>query len=258
MKSIFYFYLLLLVFALSCNKKSITSTSNHNSLNSCSVLSLPVDSVGQNIQLDSFPIVVGHQWTYKAQWQSGDACNFSCDSIIFTIKIISDTLIAGIRFGLVSYLDAKGLSSNTDLSFPTTSPFFYLVNISNGLHQLYSLANTDSTYLADSTVLLMSTLPEVNTWNSLVNLSLKDSLEKRNWVSYEVVITPAGIFNCRKLNVIDNSYSNNDGITYYNTNQYFSSKGLVQEIQTGEGGSRGPGCGPVNSTLLITLIAENF
>ena len=83
------------------------------------------------------------------------------------------------------------------------------------------------------------------------------SLVMRQWAGYVKVTTPAGVFNCEKMTVTDNSdFQTGVNIESMTTSQYYSSKGLVQEVQKGEGTTVGPGL--VTVTRVITLTAVNF
>lgn len=108
MRHLFTLSLLASMFFLCCKKKSSTSnlpgpTSDCGTIVPHTVLSVPADTAGPTIVLDSFPLVIGHQWTYKLKEQAYDACGqMYFDSLVYTLTVISDTVIHGIRFALVS------------------------------------------------------------------------------------------------------------------------------------------------------------
>jgi len=200
---------------------------------------VPVDSAGPAIQIDSFPLTVGNQWTYCVRQQTYDAAGASYDSVYFTLKAISDTVVNGIRFVLTTTSGNVNSPMLTDFfSFNNTC---YYTNFGRDVYQLISLAHTDPIYVTDSTAHLISFLSD--TWHS------NDEHLFRTWGGFVSVTTPAGIVNCKKMSI-------NSGAT--KTDQYYSNKGLVQEIQTNSGLSRGPGTGPVTTTRVITLTSINF
>ena len=257
----------MLLFMLSCQKNK-GNTTNNSSFSDCgsirpvTPLSMPTDTVGATVQIDSLPLSIGNMWTYSVVEQAYNVCGeLYNDTFSFTIIVDSIIVRNGMMFGHVSstydHMTAGSYDYFSVIYFCSAYPSCYLTNLGNGLHQLNNLANTDSGYVADSSAYLINTTGVG--WNSKESVdSTLQSVVMRQWAGYVKVTTPAGVYNCKKMKVTDDSDQLRFGVWGMATAQYFSSKGLVQEVQQGKGASLGPGTGPVTVTRVITLTAVNF
>ena len=211
---------LILIGFASCKKTHPTPVSP-------ALISLPADVPGTAITLDSFPLKIGNQWVYRIITQttksesplSSGTASLSLstpDSGFLTVGVVSDTLINGFRL--------YGLSIPSQSAFFTynsiyLSDSFLYANLTDGLHRITAGGNTDSNYVLDSTEALIKLPVAMNTkWSY--------NYVTRQWTDYVTVTTPAGKFDCVKLSVTENM-----GSDLYGMVQYYSSKGLIQELQ---------------------------
>ena len=262
--------LLLFLTTQSCQKNKGDDSSNYVTNTSDCItrytvipLGVPVDTTGAAVQIDSLPLSAGNKWTYSVSEQAYNICGAIYeDAFSFTIIIDSIMVRNGMRFAHVSTTYNPAMPGTADyfsvIFFCSPGPSCYLINLGNGLHQLNSLASTDSGYVADSSAYLLDAIGA--SWSSKEAITLtSQSLVMRQWAGYVKVTTPAGVFNCEKMTVTDNSdFQTGLNILSMTTSQYYSTKGLVQEVQQGEGTNVAPGTGPVTVTRVITLTAVNF
>jgi len=208
---------LILIGFASCKK-------THSTPVSPALISLPADVPGTAITLDSFPLKIGNQWVYRIITQttmsvSSGTASLSIstpDSGFLTVGVVSDTLINGFRM--------YGLSVPSQSAFFTynsiyLSDSFLYANLADGLHRITAGGNIDSNYVLDSTEALIKLPVAMNTTWSY-------NYGTRQWTDYVRVTTPAGSFDCIKLSVTEDRGSDQYGMV-----QYYSSKGLIQELQ---------------------------
>ena len=191
--------MLMALVSTSCRKKMPVMGTDPNGYE--------IDIPGPAIQLNSFPLTVGHMWVYD----NGD-----------TIRVVKDTTIGGID----AFKITKTNSGHTGR--------IYYANMSDGLHLLatswpnaYSagitaplypdVATKDSLLYPDSSFLALK-LPAAiaNSWVPVFTATSSFMVQK-TWDSYVKVTTKAGTFNCVKL-------KSNGG--YYT--EYYSDKGLIK------------------------------
>ena len=252
MKPLLIFSTIGLLFFLSCNKKSKQLTPV--TYTPYTIISLPADVIGPAIELDSFPLAVGNQWVYNTQEQAYNSQGeIYLNTYTDTFTVISDTFVNGIVFHYIASSNFANTTSLLTADYDRPGGAYYYTFMPNGLHQFASLANTDSVYIADSSEYVLLLPATINySWNSREKPSfLLDPTMVRSWVSYVTATTPAGSFNCVKMHISTVS-------TKLEAYQYYSSKGLVQEIQQIEGLSMGPQLGPTYITRIMTLTAVNF
>jgi hypothetical protein len=252
---------LLLSVATSCHKSSssspVTPSSDCGPYTPYAHITVPLDTTCATVVLDSFPLSAGHRWTYFVEEQGTNFCGqVYHDTFSFSIEILSDTVINGTHFA-ESYNSFSNRHGDWDIPslffcVPATTGYFF--NFSNGLHQWQDRSHTDSIYLADSTSLITSRLSDGTSWTSKEYIdAVKTVTVQRKWIGNFAIATPAGTFNCHKLDVQFNG-NGNGGVSH----QYYSSKGLVAVIQQGSASSMGPGEGATILTKVITLTSVNF
>ena len=214
MKNIHLLLVITIILYASCKQSS-----NNNNI---AALALPADVAGPVVQVDSIPLQVGHQWIYKkmnqviSQYTNQTTSKLSMpDSGSVTISSVTDTLVNGVRFTRLS-----ASTSGSLFLFSIGDDNGYYINLFEGTHRITNFSHTDTTYLIDSTDNIMRTPNRLNTiWYTPNGV--------RQWMGYVTVTTPAGTFNCVKLHYTG-SFGNGED---YWADQYYSTKGLVQEIQ---------------------------
>ena len=199
MKHILTILLFLATICLGCKPGKDTQVSKNTT---------QTDIPGPVISLSNFPLTVGNMWVYD----NGD-----------TLRAVADTTIG--RITATKLVKKNG----------TYTAAIYCANLADGMHIIgsnwkygfeeltgplfagYEAADTIE-YPAPS--ILMMKLP-VNTglsWEA--NVPGFEHFQ-RQWLGYVTVTTPAGTFNCVKMNTA-------------NENEYYSNKGLVQTIEATE------------------------
>ncbi len=169
------------------------------------------DVPGPAVQLNSFPLIVGHMWVYD----NGD-----------TIRVVKDTTIGGMAAFKVTKTNS-GFIGN-----------MYYANLSDGLHLLatnwtfaYSFGLTgpispdfglrDSLLYPDATFLELKFPATLGTsWEPVFTTTSSYRIMKQ-WDKYVKVTTKAGTFNCIKL---ESNY----------LTEYWSEKGLIKVAETVE------------------------
>ncbi|MDR3680963.1 MAG: hypothetical protein P4L41_13445 [Flavipsychrobacter sp.] len=212
-----------LVVACSKNTNNIAPTD--------SIQSLLNDTTGPVVTIDSMPLTVGNSWTYTSGTDT------------YMIKVTADTTINGARAAKVSTFKDGAISTA------------YYTNKSDGYYLVAKeYANPDSLAILATPVRRLA-FPNVlnDSWSTADSLGYPPTLVNATsqWLDYDKVTTPAGVFNCCKLLY----YSLNYGASTYN---YYSTKGLVKQV-TIASTSKGPGAGPYSFIAgTTTLIAVNF
>lgn len=191
-------------------------------------LSLPVDTQGNTVQLDSFPLRVGNVWSYMATYQDGTNAPQSYN---YTNSIVSDTTVNSFHLYKVVYQD------------PSSSDAYYLVRGPLGLYQVTgsTLSTADSAHIYDSLNLSIKYPTHLgDSWSYNTNGSVQYA---RTWLAYTHINTSAGSFNCLKMVYTDPSGSD----TFY-----YADKGFIME-KTGNATISGHGAASV-----IKLVSVNF
>jgi hypothetical protein len=186
--------LILIVFGLSCTKKSKVTSNG-----------APQDPPGPAIQLSSYPLNVGNMWVYD----NGD-----------TIRAVADTTIGGMNA-------TKMVKTNKRYSAiffcANTEDGFYVV-ASNWTHALEGFTCPIDAGSGGGPDILLATPPVLfakypidtaNAWDAHVP---GYNHFMRQWNGYFTVSTRAGKFNCARMST--GMYT-----------EYYSSKGLVQTVE---------------------------
>jgi len=245
--SSFIFLCCVTLISFDCCKKKST--------NQIAELSIPIDSPGVAIQIDSFPLKIGNQWTYKVVEQpTVKSVLQNPDSFTFTITVVADTYLYNIRFVKIEGSSTNPCSFLSVYMNHQSNGTYYYANLSQGLYQFASLDNIDTAHILDSAqhVLLLPISSSNASWKS----NEPDEYYGgggptcyRQYSGFVNVTTPAGNFNTIKLHEDDVAEG---------ADQYFSSKGLIQQIQyvvTSYGYKYSNVSG---YTRRITLVSVNF
>ena len=241
MKKLLYI-LTVLILSIACKKDKQENNSNGN-------------NQAQIVQLDSFPLTVGHSWKYFTEMHLADS-----NGVVFESKyydnywvIISDTTINGIASAKISQLDSN-YNQTTHLAYSyyankpngffgmaveNSGSMFFLRQSSQRNQLQFNLFSNfgnntlgiDTVFVPDSSLYLMKFPSTINdTWVSYEYGT--PGLIKRKWIGYSTISTNAGTFNCIKLQAFwdrdGDNQPDSSSITIY---QYFSDKGLIEETQ---------------------------
>jgi hypothetical protein len=181
-------------------------------------IDLPRDVQGPQVTIDSFPLHVGNQWTYKVISQTSDGTLQEPVSATFSISSISTTTVNGIQFSLLKTVMPPS---------PFLKCYFYsgyFCNLPDGLHQYPDTPKLDSTTVIDTASLKLKFPVKIDSYWGFSSIY---STIYQSWSGYVKVTTPAGTFNCIKL-----SFGGGGGMAYHDlhVDQYFSKEGLIQEV----------------------------
>ena len=219
-------FITLLFCVSSCSKRGTTPAAPARTF-----LNLPNDVGGPLVQIDSLPLRAGAQWNYQVLHQSSTSLHpGNIDTSYDGMTIASDTTVAG---------NVYAFTYRSLLSQYITTDSFFLSNQHGALYQLTSLLNTDSTYIIDSGFCLLKLSPALSpSWpsNETGVPGYSHAMVTREVMGYVTVTTAAGTFNCLKIEASDPG-------RFAVTDQYYCSKGLVQQITilTEETGAPGEG-----------------
>ena len=202
--------------------------------------------------LNSFPLSIGNYWKYSTEIRVYTQTGF----LIYTIdyihdwEIISDTMIAGFQTSKMSRIDSSLTDSsvNSAMVYYTNQPdgFFGVAYDGNipmidmrsssnklnyfscfGINPEYNQTDTLIVFNDYFRILKFPSNPN-DIWSPILNNNML--VGKRKWLGYSTITTPAGTFNCIKLEIFTDS--NNDNLPdtgQASTFQYFSDKGLIRE-----------------------------
>jgi len=245
--SLFIFLCCVTLISFDCCKKKST--------NQIAALSIPIDSPGVTIQIDSFPLKVGNQWIYKVvEQQTVKSVLQSPDSFNFTITVVADTYLYNIRFVKIEGSSSDPYSFLSIYMHHQSNGTYYYANLSRGLYQFASLDNIDTAHMLDSAqhVLLLPIDSSNASWNNNEPDEYYGSIGPicyRQYGGFVNVTTPAGNFNTIKLHEDD---------VVEQADQYFSSKGLIQQIQYVVTSFGYKYSNVYGYTRRITLVSVNF
>jgi len=224
---------------VSCKKKD---TSKHDPL-----LTIPADVPGVAMQIDSFPLHSGYTWLYEVRRQTnrhdynqvitsqtsvsvGDPVDH--DSLrLYPITVSNQYIIPH------PFLNASSNGALTAL----------YANMPDGLRRWDT---DDTTYTPASSALLLS--KDSSQWHSM---EYNDYYQRRI-AGYVSVTVPAGTFNCIK--VTTQRINIHEAAASYSCDQYFSDKGLIQQIITYYQQPNQPGTGASAIIEWTWLVSANF
>ena len=245
MKKLFWILTLATIVLCACRKDKVQANGGNS-------------NQAQAIQVDSFPLTIGHSWKYHTESHVVDSTGVSIIDVYSDEywNIVSDTSINGILSAKISQFDTN-YSGTTRLAYTyyaNKSDGFYGMAVENSGSSLYLrtpassariqsnlLGFVESRYLETDTIQIPDTslrflkFPSVinDVWLSYEYNGPTPDIIKRKWVGYNTITTSAGTFNCIKLEMFRDYDSNNLPDSGYPTiYQYFSSKGLIQEEVT--------------------------
>jgi hypothetical protein len=241
MKPLYFILIFFVAMIVSCKK---SDTEQYDP-----ALSIPADVPAGQFILDSFPLQVGHQWTYLVQTQRSRGSSNAVTSSFVTVSVAGAVDIDSVHLFKIT-LDQPGMPAPflnpTAVSYANSSTALY-ANMKDGL-QRWLLA--DTAYIPDSSVFVV---PRGDT-------SWVDSsgyiVSQHNFNGYYQVTVPAGTFNCITFTTSRTLYYSAWGD--YTCKQYFSDKGLVQQVIAYTESPNGPGIGPTYVTEWTRLVSANF
>jgi hypothetical protein len=207
----------------------------------------------QQLQITSYPLTIGYSWKYYTETHIVDSTGTAVldDYYDNYWSVISDSTINGIACARVFKLDSN-YDGSTHLGYTyyaNTQDGFYGVAVENqgGLFFLrpdqYNAANQFSlmssfanaplnTVFVPDTPLRLLKFPAYKNdiWLSYEFNNPVPDIIKRKYLGYATVTTPAGTFNCVKLQMFwDYDNNNLPDSGQADIYQYFSAKGLIQE-----------------------------
>ena len=245
MKNYLFLSLCLLVYVLTSCKKIHSDAANNQ-------ITLPAVIPGQPLSLDSIPLHTGNSWVYKMTSQTTTYTYNTTFSNTPPDSSLSNPAFGDITFEATGNTVVNGFSLACIKATSTGSLFFapntdtgYYSNLGDGLHRLSNLTTVDSSTINNIENLILK-LPVV------LNTPWGDSKVNAQWLGYFKVTTPAGTFNCVKLETT--IYEQDDRL--YIT-QYYSSKGLVAEMNRSLPNATPPGIFAGFTNMLI-LQSTNF
>ncbi len=219
---------------------------------------IPEDTPGEPITLDSFPLALGHEWKYEIQEQSYQGTSQNAYDVTYTyqpiktsyltIRTISDTMVEGFKFTKMGGGELRDSTTRSLFSIdgiPGRTNFYYVM-LPNGLHEHYDLTGLDSAAILDnnSGEFVLGLPARGQGWYSYTIEFYRD------WTDYVKVQTPAGSFQCIKLEGSNQHYN-----TGNNTSQYISNKGIVQIVRHSYSASTFLYTG---TRWVVKLISTNF
>lgn len=206
--------------------------------------------------ISSYPLTVGNSWKYHTEIHVDTSGLPFYDAYYDHYwTVISDTSIIGIPSTKIAQLDSNydGFTRIAHTYYANRPDGFYLMAATNSGSMLFlrskevlndfsisllnaftdKLQNTDTIFIPDSSLHLMKfPIVQNEKWHSY-EYGLQFKI-KRQWLGDAIVITPAGIFACKKLQILfdfdDDGQNDPDALIVY---QYFSTKGLIKETQYG-------------------------
>ena len=242
MRKLFYILSLTSLVIIGCKKDKDNNDNNNNGVKS------PVA-----IQLDSFPLMVGHSWTFYTEVHLADSTGVVYENHYYTNywTVVSDTIINGVPAAKISQLDSN-YNGTTHLGYTyyankpngffgmavdNFGSMFYLKTISNtevsinSYLQISKLTNVDTIFVPSSPLWFLkfpSTLNDI--WHTVKYGTSGSYYQTRKYDGYQTVTTSAGTFDCLKTKIYfeNNGQADTTSSTVY---QYFASKGLIQETQ---------------------------
>ncbi len=206
---------------------------------------------GRTFQLDSFPLAVGNSWKYHTEVDvDTEGVHYLDIRIDSYWNVISDTLINSVHVSKVAQLDSNYSGTKTfgytyyankadgfyGVAYAGNSSSFNLKNIGLKFKIRSALFGSfgngvkggDSLYIPDTSLHLMK-FP-VCIGNLWCSYEYGNSDYYRKWIGFELVTTPAGSFQCVKLQLFhDGDHNGQPDDNFPFVYQYFSTKGLVQE-----------------------------
>ena len=243
MKNLIYFLFGVMLLIVACKKdKEDNSSGNGN-------------NQPQAVQLDSFPLSIGHSWKYFTETHIIDSAGINWSNNYYDNfwNIVSDTAINGIVCAKISQLDSN-YNGSTHLAYTyyTNKPdgfYGFAVENSGGLFHLrtsepraqtqFNLLRSfgnkylgvDTVFVPDTSLRFLKFPSNINDiWLSYEYNNPVPDIIKRKWIGYSTVTTSAGTFNCVKLQMFwDYDNNNLPDSGYSEIYQYFSTKGLIQE-----------------------------
>jgi hypothetical protein len=205
----------LALFILSCKKND-----DHAGTTTTKKLQFPEDVPGDSISVGSFPLALGHAWTYHVKAQTF-AQNDTPDvkEYDITIRVAADTLVNGFHLYKM-VMDTAASTNGEPFLSDDVAEFFpsYYVQTASGLYYLKYISQVDAAFINQSLQILQY---PASPWHyHYLNSSYHP--EKQTMGFYKVA-TPLSDFNCLKIHVA--SYAGD----YKFIDQYFSDKGLIRQ-----------------------------
>lgn len=203
------------------------------------------------IQLDSFPLTIGHSWKFHTEVRLSDSVGVvsQFDQFDNYWTVISDTLINGVPSSKIAQLDSN-YDGTTHLaySYYANKPegFFGMAYLNmgsmfvlrstsnaevllNSYLQFLAPANVDSLFIPDSSLWFLKFPTALNdTWHAVKYGTSGSYYQTRKYENYQTFTTSAGTFNCLKVKIYfeDNGQPDAGSPIFY---QYFGTKGLIAE-----------------------------
>lgn len=229
------------------------------------------------VQLDSFPMTIGHRWEYYTEAHITDSVGTPVFDYYYENywNTLADTFINGIASVKIAQLDSN-YDGRTHLSYSyyankadgfygmaneNFGSMFFLRNSFLSEQFEFSLSNfgvgsssVDTVFVPDTSLYLLKFPSVINDIWASHEYGVPNQI-KRKWLGYERVVTDAGIFNCVKLQAFwDNDHDNQpdpNSITIY---QYFSKKGLIKETRSTSLYFSSGSTGMLNQTSILKQI----
>lgn len=201
------------------------------------------------VTLNQFPLATGNKWTYHVLQSTIASKGNTYTSYDINWEVVSDTIIENINSFKVWQ---HTFMVNNDSA--NEQAYFYYANHDSGFYKIADYDVSSFAQFKNEPPQILSTglieipiQPQAGPFHLLtprpmllkfptsvndkwVSYESADERIKRKWLGYETITTPAGTFDCIKLQVIididlDGEQDTGAGIIY----QYFSAKGLIRE-----------------------------
>ena len=205
------------------------------------------------IQLDSFPLAVGHSWKFYTEIHVTDSVGASILHSYYDNywTVIADTVINSVASAKVMQLDSNYDGSiHLGYSYYANKPdgfygmaqensgsMFFLLHeppsayyINPGTRTIDFTTTIDTLFVPDTALCFMKFPIVINdSWHTVHYGSSGNYYQSRKYNSFQTVTTNAGTFNCVKLQVYYEDNGQPD--TTLSIFQYYSRKGLIKETR---------------------------